>query len=59
MGGVTETNHRVVGTIIWEGFKDKDVEERNRLVTEKVRNKLGLRGINVGILFPLAPGERL
>src|SRR5256885_1281125 len=57
--GLKEENHRVVGTIIWDGFKHKDSEERNRLVTERVRNKLGLRGINVGILFPLAPGEEL
>jgi acid stress-induced BolA-like protein IbaG/YrbA len=56
---VKEENHRVLGTIVWNGFKGKDSRERNRLVTEKVRNRLGLRGINVGILFPLAPGEKL
>jgi len=49
----------ITGTIYSEEFKNKDVSARNNLVWERVRNKLGLRGINVGVLFPLAPGERL
>jgi hypothetical protein len=56
---IQEINHRISGTIIWQDFKDKTVRERNRLVTEKVRNRLGLEGMNVDFLFPLAPGEKL
>jgi hypothetical protein len=59
VNGLMEQNHRVVGEIIWDGFKERDIEERNRLVTERIRNRLGLKGINVGVLFPLAPGEHL
>ncbi len=51
---ITEENHRIVGTIHWPKFKDMDVKKRNRLVTERVRNNLGYRGINVGFLLPLA-----
>lgn len=54
-----QSDHRIVGSIIWPGFKKMDVSTRNRMVTEKVRNTLGLRGLNIGILFPLAPGEKL
>jgi acid stress-induced BolA-like protein IbaG/YrbA len=59
VSGIKEENHRVVGTIISSEFEGMDSRERTRLVTERVRNRLGLRGINVGILFPLAPGEKL
>ncbi|MDQ2733125.1 MAG: hypothetical protein M3Y56_15845 [Armatimonadota bacterium] len=54
---ITEENHRIGGIIEWPQFQDMDGEERNRLVTEKVRGRLGLRGLNVGFLFPRAPGE--
>ncbi len=57
--GIEEKNHRIFGSIIWKGFKKMKFEERNRQVTEKVRDKLGFEGIRVGILFPLAPKERL
>lgn len=57
--GIEEKGHRVVGTIFWKGFKGKDFVERNRLVTEKIRDRLGFRGINIGTLFPLAPKEKL
>ena len=50
-------DHRIMGTIISEEFRDLDAPDRNRLVTERIRNKLGYRGLNVGLLFPLAPGE--
>ena len=56
---VLETNHRIGGVIFWDDFRDKDITERNRLVSERVRKKLGLRGTNVGILFPLASEEEL
>ena len=36
-----------------------DNKDKNSLVTEKVRDKVGLKGMNVGVLFPLAPGETL
>jgi len=46
-------NHRIGGAIVWDGFAGKDSSERSRLVSEGVRDKLGLRGMNVGILLPL------
>ncbi len=56
---VVEEDHRIFGTIRSREFKPiKDSTERNRLVTTKVRDRLGLRGLNVGILFPRAPGEK-
>ncbi len=59
VSGINEENHRVLGTIVWTGFKGKDDTERYRMITEKVRRKLGLKGLNVGVLFALAPGEKL
>ncbi len=53
-----EQNHRVTGTIVSREFEGKDAWERNRLVTERVRDRLGLRGVNVGFPFPVAPGEQ-
>ena len=58
VAGIREENHRIKGNIVWKGFTGQDSWERNRQVTEKVRDKLGLRGLNVGFLFPLAPGEK-
>lgn len=49
-----ENNYRVTGTIVWDGFQNKDSWERNRMVTERVRDRLGMRGINIGLLFPRA-----
>lgn len=59
VGGIREEHHRILGNIVWKGFKGQDISERSRLITEKVRDRLGLRGLNVGVLFPLAPGEKL
>jgi len=59
VASIREEDHRIKGNIVWQGFKGQDSRQRNRLVTEKVRDKLGLRGLNVGFLFPLAPGEKL
>jgi hypothetical protein len=56
---IRERNHRVTGTIRWNGFNGKDIPERHRLITERVRNRFGMRGINIDVLFPLAPGESL
>ena len=52
-------NLRILGTIRWQGFRGMGDGDRNTLVTQKVRNELGLRGINIGVLVPLAPGESL
>ena len=57
--GVREEGNRIGGVIFWAGFSNMDIGERNRMVTERIRNRLGLRGMNIGILFPLAPGEKL
>ena len=56
---VKEKNHRVTGTIIWPHFTNQSAEYPNRLVTERVRNKLGQRGTNVGFLFPLASPDEI
>jgi hypothetical protein len=54
---ILEENHRVFGTVRWNGFSDYSQEDRNRLVTQRVRNKLGFKALNVGMLFPRVPGE--
>jgi acid stress-induced BolA-like protein IbaG/YrbA len=59
VAGVTEDNHRIFGVIISPEFEGKDPGQRNRMVTERVRDRLGWRGTNVGFLLPLAPGETL
>ncbi len=59
VSGITEDDHRIGGIIVWPGFKSLDSIERNQLVTEKVRDRLGLRGLNVGLLFPRASEEDL
>ncbi len=56
---IGERNHRVTGTIIWKPFRDIDAEDRNKLVTEKVRNKLDYRGTNIGFLLPLASKDEV
>ncbi|MCX6360658.1 MAG: hypothetical protein NT029_12660 [Armatimonadetes bacterium] len=56
---IRQEGSRVLGVIVSSEFTDKEDRERNRLVSERVRELLGLRGLNVGILFPLAPGESL
>lgn len=57
--GVTQENSKITGTIVWAGFEMMDPGERNKQITKKVRNVLGLRGLNVGVIYPLAPGEEL
>lgn len=54
---IEEFGGRVFGTIRWDGFEQMNSEERNKYVATTVRDKLGLRGLNVGILFPRVPGE--
>ena len=56
---IWEKDQRVLGVITWDQFKGMEPAERHRLIRERVRNKLGLSGMNVGVLFPLAPGEKL
>lgn len=54
-----DEHHRVWGYIFWSGFKGKDSEERYRLVSERVRRRLGYQGHNVGVLIPVVRGENL
>lgn len=56
---IDERNHRVTGTIIWSQFSGASAERRNKLVTERVRNKLGYRGTNLGFLVPLASEDEV
>lgn len=57
--GLKEENYRILGPMWWDGFADMDIVKRNHLITERVRNKLGLTGMNIGVIFPLEPGEDL
>jgi acid stress-induced BolA-like protein IbaG/YrbA len=52
-------NFRVTGTIRWDGFRGKDTRQRHQLVTDKVRARLGMGAINVGVLHALTLEERL
>ncbi len=56
---VKEDNYRILGPIWWNGFENMDVLERNHLITERIRKKLGYKAMNVGVIFPLVPGENL
>jgi len=60
VSGVDEAaDHRITGVVRWAKFRDMADKERFRLVAEKVRDPLGLRGANLGALFLMAPGEKL
>lgn len=55
---IDEIDGRVTGTIRWDGFKGMDLDERYDRVTEAVWGRLGSRGLNIGFLLPLAPGDK-
>jgi len=57
--GFREERDLIKGIIVWEGFKKIDYLERSKMVDEKVRDPLGLRGLNVDIIYTLAPKEKL
>lgn len=59
VSGLEERNSRVTGAIVWPEFGSVDIWERNRLVRDKVRERLGLSGLNVGILLPMASKDEL
>ena len=54
---IQTTMGRINGTIVWRGFARMSVSDRNKLVSERIRDALGLNGLNIGILFPLASEE--
>lgn len=56
---VTERSHRLSATIRWTRFKRMSMDNGFRLVKERVRDEMGFRGLNVGTIYPLAPGESL
>lgn len=56
---IDERDHSIGGLILWKEFKTMDPRERNRLVTERVRGKLGREGLNLGILVPLADRKEM
>jgi hypothetical protein len=56
---IKEEDHRVSGIILWAGFEGMPDEDRFALVRKRIRDRFGLRGRNLGILFALAPGEDL
>lgn len=55
--GLQEESHRIYGFIRSEEFGGLDDDQRRDLLRTKIREVLGLRGINVGWLIALAPGE--
>ena len=60
ISAIGEVNsYRIGGIIHSKAFMNKSVRERQQMISDKIRRRLGLRGINIGILFPLAPGESL
>lgn len=56
---IKETEGRINGPIFWSEFRGLDLFARNRLITERILDQLGLKGLNIGNLVPLAPGEKL
>jgi hypothetical protein len=56
---IHETNHRISGRFDWPPFKAIDFSERFELVQTKIHRRFGLRGLNLGSLYPMAPGEKL
>lgn len=45
------------GTVIWEGFDDKDMGERQGLVRKALKEALGAQFREVGILLTYTPHE--
>jgi hypothetical protein len=54
-----EADHRITGKVRWDGFKGVELEDRSQMMRKRVRDVLGLNGMNVGVIFTLAPRERL
>lgn len=52
-----ESDNRIRGEGRSLEFKGKSDSERIRLISERVRQRLGQRGMNLGILYT-APGEQ-
>ena len=59
VNGIREENHHISGRFDWAPFRGMEIEDRLAQVRKKVRNRLGLRGLNVGTLYPMVPGEKL
>ena len=48
---------RIHGSVIWDGFDDKDMGERQELVRTALREALGAQFREVGILLTYTPRE--
>ncbi len=48
---------RISGSVIWAGFGEMDEVERQNLVRAELRDKLGERAQNVGVLLTYTPEE--
>lgn len=59
VGGVRMEGHRITGVVCWEGFRRMSLERRLAKLAQVVRDPLGAYGLNIGPLYPLAPGEKL
>ena len=57
VAGVEERGGRIFGVVVSPSFAPMTAEQRSAWMREVVRNELGSRGVNVGILIAVAPGE--
>lgn len=54
-----KSNGRLHGTVIWEGFDDQDMGERQDLIRTALRKGLGAQFSQVGVLLTYTPREMM
>jgi hypothetical protein len=61
VSGVSESDqvHRITGEVRWAGFEGMLVQDRWGHIARNVRDRLGARGLNIGVLYLLTPTEKL
>jgi hypothetical protein len=55
--GIEGTGGRVYGEFVWSGFKGQTIPQRLEIFRTRVRDPLGVQGVDLGTVVPLAPGE--
>lgn len=53
-----QTTLYIQGQVTWEGFRGMDCTDRHALASRRVRDGIGLRGLNVGLIACRCKGER-
>lgn len=48
---------RLHGTVIWDGFDDKDMVDRQQLIRKALKEALGVQFQEVGVLLAYTPHE--